>query len=58
MVFGAKSSLLLFIHAYMQSANIEYVKPLNPIRIEGRIEGGTAPIGGAGHTPHADTSPV
>ena len=58
LVFGAKSSLLLFIHAYMQSANIEYVKPLNPIRIEGRIDSGTAPIGGAVHAPHAGTSPV
>ena len=39
-VYGAKSSLLLFIHSYMQSAGIDYVKPLLPTR----IEGGAAPI--------------
>jgi len=29
-VFNAKSQLVLFLHAYMQSANIEYVRPLQP----------------------------
>lgn len=32
-VFGAKSSFLLFLHAYMQSASIEYVKPVLPVRL-------------------------
>ena len=32
-VFGAKSSFLLFLHAYMQSASIEYVKPILPVRV-------------------------
>jgi hypothetical protein len=35
LVYGAKSSLLLFVHAYMQSAHIDYVKPLSPIRLDG-----------------------
>ena len=30
-IYSAKSRLLLFIHAYMQSADIEYVKPIVPI---------------------------
>lgn len=30
-IFSAKSRLLLFIHAYMHSAGIEYVKPTVPI---------------------------
>jgi len=32
-VFGAKSSFLLFVHAYTQSASIEYLKPTVPVRI-------------------------
>ena len=32
-VFGAKSSFLLFLHAYMQSASIEYIKPILPVRV-------------------------
>ncbi|KAL1499011.1 hypothetical protein AB1Y20_013528 [Prymnesium parvum] len=32
----AKSELQLFVHAFMQSANIEYVKPVTPVRIEKR----------------------
>ena len=34
LIYGAKSSLLLFIHAYMQSANIEYIKPIIPVRLD------------------------
>jgi len=37
LIYGAKSSLLLFIHAYMQSASIEYIKPLVPMRLEGGV---------------------
>ncbi|KAL1520950.1 hypothetical protein AB1Y20_022509 [Prymnesium parvum] len=40
MVYGAKSSLLLFMHAYMQSANIEYIKPLMPVRMEPSLSRG------------------
>jgi len=31
-VYGAKSRLLLFAHAYMQAAKIEYVLPVQPLR--------------------------
>ena len=43
LVYGAKSSLLLFILTYMQSANIEYVKPLVPTRVEGGQTSGLPP---------------
>ena len=33
LVASAKSHLILFIHAYMQSANIEYVHPTVPIKL-------------------------
>ena len=33
-VYGARSALYLFIHAYMHSAGISLAKPLLPIRIE------------------------
>jgi len=31
-VYGARSALLLFVHAYMESSGIEYIKPLAPIQ--------------------------
>ena len=31
-IYSAKSRLLLFIHAYMQSASIEYIQPVLPVR--------------------------
>lgn len=34
-IYTSKSFLLLFIHSYMQSANIEYIKPLVPLRHDG-----------------------
>lgn len=36
----ARSALFLFIHAYMQSAGIEYIKPLVPIYMKQRTGGG------------------
>ena len=36
----ARSALFLFIHAYMQSAGIEYIMPLVPISIKQRTGGG------------------
>jgi len=33
-VYGARSNMLLFIHAYMQSAGIEYLKPASPMHIK------------------------
>ena len=47
LVYGAKSALLLFILTYMQSANIEYVKPLAPTRLEGGYPGGLSSIAAA-----------
>jgi len=32
-VYGARSNLLMFIHSYMLSAGIEYVKPILPLRV-------------------------
>ena len=43
LVYGAKSCLLLFILTYMQSASIEYVKPLVPTRLEGGYYPGGMP---------------
>lgn len=34
-VYSAKSRLLLFVHTYMQSAGIEYVRPLMDVRVSG-----------------------
>ena len=37
-VYSARSALFLFVHAYMQSASIDYVRPVVPIRIESQNE--------------------
>ena len=33
-VYGARSALFLFIHAYMHSAGIGFAKPMLPVRVE------------------------
>ena len=34
LIYSARGTLLLFCHAYMQSAGIEYLKPTQPIRVD------------------------
>jgi small-conductance mechanosensitive channel len=38
-MYGAKSRLLLFCHAYMQSAGIEYLQPILPVRPDRALTG-------------------
>eukprot|EP00965_Chrysotila_dentata_P073327 2422185-Pleurochrysis_carterae.AAC.4 len=57
-IYTARSGLILFIHTYMQSAGIEYVQPLIPVRITAPAMGGlpgvglTSPDTKNDHAPH------
>lgn len=42
LIHCARGSLLLFCHAYMQSAGIEYIKPTQPVRAADRVPNTTS----------------